>query len=226
MMDITQSKLDFDARPFLCEHFNQVIWGYLTGGEENVQAIVTSNDWTLTRTSTANSMSVYSDELAEQVLGFCSGIMAITTQGTIVVSTQTGQKATNAKEPPRTDFMIYFADAVRKIDRFREYGANWDSYDADPIRDSTVDRAIMFLQELYELLDSRMAIPIPFVAPCANGRILFEFRHGERELEFEIPVQNDAPVEYFRCYGEDEREGTIAQSWDITNLFLSLRQKT
>lgn len=78
-----------------------------------------------------------------------------------------------------------FTDAAfSELDRLSRLRANWDGYQAPPIRSDIIDAAKMFISELPLNLAYR-----PRVVPMSPGNLQFEWHNGDKvlELEFESP---------------------------------------
>jgi len=66
------------------------------------------------------------------------------------------------------------------IDSIAGLGSNWDGYGAMAFAPEVVQAARVFANAIAEW------IPLPAVVPVPNGAIQFEWKVGERELEFEL----------------------------------------
>lgn len=92
---------------------------------------------------------------------------------------------------------------------------NWDGYGAPPFLRPQVARAFDLYSNIHsyylsrEMIFSRLS---PFIAPCSNGAILFEWagrRFPNRELEIFVPSAMESPLEFLRCADDLEEEGTF-----------------
>jgi hypothetical protein len=92
---------------------------------------------------------------------------------------------------------------------------NWDRYGAPRFLRPQVVRAFELYSNIYsyylskEMNFSQFA---PFIAPCSNGAILFEWagrRFPERELEIFVPSSMESPLEFLKCEDNLEQEGTF-----------------
>lgn len=68
-------------------------------------------------------------------------------------------------------------DQIKDIKSFRQLKYNWNGYNAEPISDKVIDKALNLIKELKL---------IPEVFPTARGSIQFEWGKGSLYLEMEI----------------------------------------
>lgn len=71
---------------------------------------------------------------------------------------------------------------VVQLDALRDLGANWDSYDADPIEEKSVSMAT----ELVTKLAYVQGVEAPFVTATPDGRAAFEWNNDDRSLDIEV----------------------------------------
>ena len=97
--------------------------------------------------------------------------------------------------------------AIRiKLEEIRDLKASWDSYGALPPDPGAIEQATEFAEIM-----SKAGASKPHVAPCNDGRIVFEWQ-GECELEIEIDA--DGVIEYLLVDGIDDIEG-ITSDWQV-----------
>ena len=109
--------------------------------------------------------------------------------------------------------------ATKKLIRvFADLEENWDSYGAVPITSDTITRALDLVDRLAVILLGHYSdIPEPFVAPCSDGGIQFEWDNDGRELE--IVVSPDRlPLRYFHIQGDEEGSGIISPDTQLKSL--------
>lgn len=93
---------------------------------------------------------------------------------------------------------------------------NWDSYGAPSFSRSQVVRAFNLYSDIYSYYLSRemnFSQLSPFIAPCSDGAILFEWagrRFPGRELEIFVPAAMESPLEFLKNADDLEEEGTFA----------------
>ena len=93
-----------------------------------------------------------------------------------------------------------FDSAITKLQSFASLKENWDSYDAKPLSDEVIDRAISVLIDL-----AKHDIPAPDVFPSPLGEISFEWRDGA--IVVDIPASGK--LGYLFEDSEDEDGGGI-----------------
>ena len=106
-------------------------------------------------------------------------------------------------------------NAFQRLRNLLTLEKNWDNYGAPPFLRPQVARAFELYSDIYSYyLSKEMNFSpfAPFIAPCSNGAILFEWagrRFPSRELELFVPSAMEAPLEFLK--GEDnlEKEGTF-----------------
>jgi len=113
------------------------------------------------------------------------------------------------------------------INRLRKFGAlkkGWDSYEAKPIKWTTITRAINFVSRILFLAEDKSAIPIPFVAPLPDGGIHFEWKTFYKELIHSIPEKEKKGIEYLKVDKilgfEREEEGEVLNTDSIVNIVI------
>ena len=113
-------------------------------------------------------------------------------------------------------FQRNYGDVLRKIEDIIKLPNNWDSYNAVRISNKTSDRAIRFLRELFKALnDKGKALPKPFVVPCPDGSIQFEWEKSSKGLEVIIPYSKDDRIGFLKVQGNDYEEGFVDNPEDL-----------
>lgn len=113
---------------------------------------------------------------------------------------------------------------VERLKSFKSLNAGWDSYGAKPIEWSVINRAIEFVCHVLYDIDSQNkdVVPHPFIAPCSDGSIQFEWSTCYKELTLSIPEKETKPIEYLKAdmtSGEEkEEEGEASSINDIVSL--------
>jgi len=106
-----------------------------------------------------------------------------------------------------------FKKSINRIASFSDFKENWDSYGAKPIQSLTIARAInLFSVIVDEIGRLGKAVPLPFIAPCSDGGIQFEWEMCNKELTIVIPPNISQSLEYLWVYSlatdeEHEKEG-------------------
>ena len=93
---------------------------------------------------------------------------------------------------------------------------NWDSYNAPRFSRPQVAKGFSLYSSIYNyylLRGINFSQFFPFIAPCSNGAILFEWAGGrrfpQRELEIFVPSAMKSPLEFLKCADDLEEEGTF-----------------
>lgn len=90
---------------------------------------------------------------------------------------------------------------------------NWDYYGAPAFLRPQIVRAFELYSNIYSYYLSKemnFSQLSPFIAPCSNGAILFEWagqRFPHRELEIFVPSTMESPLEVLKCADDLEEEG-------------------
>lgn len=69
------------------------------------------------------------------------------------------------------------SEAIKTIEDFRNLQQNWNGYDASPISEKVIDKALTLIEDL---------LPVPQVFPTGGSSIQFEWESNELYLEMEI----------------------------------------
>jgi hypothetical protein len=114
----------------------------------------------------------------------------------------------------------YLNQVWAKIKRIMELPSNWDSYGAVQIPCRTIARALEVLIEAHEAQDQMgYELPIPFIAPCADGSIQLEWENNNRELEVRVTPPPEGKIVLLRVLRKEKdlQENTIESPKEITS---------
>jgi hypothetical protein len=106
-------------------------------------------------------------------------------------------------------------NAFQRLRNLLTLEKNWDSYGAQPFLRPQVARAFELYSDIYSYYLSKemnFSDLAPFIAPCSNGAILFEWagqRFPSRDLEIFVPSAMEAPLEFLKGADGFEEEGTF-----------------
>jgi hypothetical protein len=111
---------------------------------------------------------------------------------------------------------------INKIGTFKTLKFNWDSYGALPIKKDCIERAINFILEAIEWMQSTgLDIPAPFVVPTSKGGIQFEWKKLSKYLEIEL-IPDNPDLIFFAAdesiEGEFELEGVLKYGLEIKDI--------
>lgn len=121
--------------------------------------------------------------------------------------------------------------SLNRIVSFSSFEENWDSYGAKPFKPATIARALYLFTNILEGIERLgKSVPVPFIAPCSDGGIQFEWETCNKELTIVIPPDESLPLEYLLVYSgisheEQEFEGTfdtVERAVESVNCLLSL----
>jgi hypothetical protein len=93
---------------------------------------------------------------------------------------------------------------------------NWDGYGAPKFSRPQVDKAFELYSSIYSYYLSKginFSQFSPFIAPCSDGAILFEWagkRFQTRELEIFVPSAQNRQLEYLKCAEALDEEGNFS----------------
>jgi len=105
------------------------------------------------------------------------------------------------------------------IKNLLELKHNWDGYGAYKFTKSHIDRALELYSAIhnYYLTNQIDLSLLPFIAPCSNNYILFDWtgkKFTDKELEIYVSCYLDAPLEYlkeeYRDTSNSEEEGCFS----------------
>jgi hypothetical protein len=120
---------------------------------------------------------------------------------------------------------------LNRIVSFTNFKENWDSYGAKPFQPATIARALFLFTNIAEGIERLgKSVPLPFISPCSDGGIQFEWETSNKELTIIIPPDESLPLEYLLVYSEvpheeQELEGTfdtVEKAVEAINCLLSL----
>ena len=117
---------------------------------------------------------------------------------------------------------IVLKSIVKKLISFKDLQPGWDTYHAKSINIITITNAIDIISRIISdenIIDNKN-IPIPFVAPLADGGILFELSTLYKEIEFTVPEEEKQPFEYLINwkFPFSEKEGEANSSKEIIDI--------
>lgn len=117
-----------------------------------------------------------------------------------------------------TNYLDEFRDVETQIDDLISLPENWDSYNANTICDSTINRAKRFIHDLFL---SRNGKPLskPFVSPLPDGSIQFEWNFEEKEIEFLVPYSEEKAISYLLVENDSLSERILVDSNELNDLF-------
>lgn len=119
-----------------------------------------------------------------------------------------------------TEYRIQFGDVETHIDDLISLHENWDSYNANTINDSTINRAKRFIHDAFFIFDKKgKSLSRPHVVPCPNGSIQFEWHIGEKEIEILIPHIENRTISYLKVENDHFQEGEVTDSYEFDALF-------
>lgn len=135
---------------------------------------------------------------------------------------------TAIKTQPKGFDWINNTDPLERINHLSDLEKNWDGYNAPRFFEVHQSRArtlyyyfALAIDKLYlhtysmmykDILNSKDFGVKPFVAPCSDGSILFEWsgkRFPDKQLEILIPADENSPLEYLKSSDNFEEEGII-----------------
>jgi hypothetical protein len=102
---------------------------------------------------------------------------------------------------------------------------NWDGYGAARFSRPHIKRALELYSSIYEYYLAQkidFSQKAPFIAPCSNGSILFEWvgkRFPDRELEIFVRSAMECPLEYLKSAEdlEEEESFSIGETVSLLN---------
>ena len=114
---------------------------------------------------------------------------------------------------------------MERLNRFATLPENWDSYGAPPISQKIIDWAVSTLREILRI--GKKEIPLPFIAPAGDGRIVMEWKTElGKELILDVPP-NAEPLSFLLVEptedgGETEIEDVIGEDWTLEQIIKRL----
>jgi hypothetical protein len=103
---------------------------------------------------------------------------------------------------------LFSENVITQLKSFSKLEDNWDSYGASKISWLTIANAIEFFTRV---VDRYPDSPIPFVSPCADGRIHVEWQKFSKELHHLISKDNS---NYFIYRIINRKEGVSKEYYD------------
>ena len=104
-------------------------------------------------------------------------------------SIETEKKFSNwEKQAEIVSYLKHCSKLILSIVKTTKLPNNWDSYEGTPVNWSTCSNAIILLSNIFDafyILD--LTFIEPFIAPCPDGSIQFEWEYEDKELEIIIP---------------------------------------
>lgn len=100
----------------------------------------------------------------------------------------------------------------QRIKNLLTFENNWDGYGSPKFSRLQISRALELYSSIYDYYLSQeinFSQNAPFIAPCSNGSILFEWggrRFPDKELEIFVPSAMDSPLEYLKSAEDTEEE--------------------
>ncbi len=119
---------------------------------------------------------------------------------------------------------IHNTNTFQRLRNLLTLDENWDGYGASRFLRPQVSRAFDLYSDIYNYYLSRstnFSQLSPFIAPCSDGAILFEWagrRFPSRELEIFVPSTMESPLEYLKCTDDAEEEGSFSSEGVIALL--------
>ncbi len=124
----------------------------------------------------------------------------------------------------QTEFdWINNTNAFQRLKHLVTLKDNWDGYGATKFTRQQVERALDLFSVVYSYFISRdlnFSHVSPFIAPCSDGAILFEWagkRFPDRDLEIYVPADLDKPFEYLKT-DQKEAEGVLSDPKEVLPL--------
>jgi hypothetical protein len=100
----------------------------------------------------------------------------------------------------------------QRIRHLLTFENNWDGYGGPKFSRLQINRALELYSSIYDYYLSQeinFSQNAPFIAPCSNGSILFEWvgrRFPDKELEIFVPSAMGSPLEYLKSAEDIEEE--------------------
>jgi hypothetical protein len=120
---------------------------------------------------------------------------------------------------------MYNTNAFQRLKHLITLKDNWDGYGAKRFTIQHIRRALdlfAIVQSHFNDRELNFSHLSPFVAPCSDGAILFEWggkRFPERELEIFVPANPDDPFEYLKNYDDINEDGSFTET-NLTHTLL------
>jgi|AntAceMinimDraft_16_1070373.scaffolds.fasta_scaffold16417_2 hypothetical protein len=102
---------------------------------------------------------------------------------------------------------------ISKLQSFKEYAENWDSYGAKKPSEIAINNAITLIKQLDE-----NNLPIYFTAPGPNGEIIVELKKNKIEIEVYFNPNGSNHIYLYEnnncLYDKKDEEDTIGKNWE------------
>ena len=112
-------------------------------------------------------------------------------------------------------------DLIKEIEGFRTVEADWDGEGAIKPKDSCIEEALIFLEEMpYEF-------PLPDVCLDPNGPLIFYWDEEEHGFRAYVDILGDGRIAYYMVEGDRKEKGiaTLPGRKDGGNTNISLEKK-
>jgi hypothetical protein len=96
---------------------------------------------------------------------------------------------------------------------------NWNNEDAEPINKETIKDAVIFVDQLFTMID--LDIKEPSTTPSPNGAILFTWRNNGFDT-FVVSIMDNKKLVYARVRGEEYESGELKFEEEIPNRVLEI----
>lgn len=113
----------------------------------------------------------------------------------------------DSPQPP-----AWLANRIKQLDQMSQLPANWDSYGAEAVSQTSVNNAKAAL----EIISRVVAAPIPWVTANPNGEVSVSWGNDDAVLEVEFPPSGQMPFHYL-CES-DPRKDLEGVATDVARL--------
>lgn len=118
------------------------------------------------------------------------------------------------------EYQKTFGNIEIQIDNFSNLPENWDSYNANTIDAPVLNRAKRLIRDMFFIFnDKGKSLPEPFVSPCPDGSIQFEWDLASKEIEILIPYSEQAAISYLTVENDVFSEAKITDNEELSDLF-------
>jgi hypothetical protein len=106
---------------------------------------------------------------------------------------------------------ISATNPYHRVMHLKDLKDNWDGYGAPSFTDAHLIKAKDILDVIFKHVNKNISFEKarPFVAPCSDGSILFEWageRYLKKNLEIYIYPSDNSPIEYLQSDIEEDKE--------------------
>jgi hypothetical protein len=91
---------------------------------------------------------------------------------------------------------------VKQILKLGRLPTNWDGYGSPPVGPETISAALWLMGRITAFEFENL--PAPFIGPVAGGGVIFEWKHGSRQLS--IAILPERKIEYLKWQSEEQFE--------------------